>query len=240
MRTTPGNAHTYLVSASPTLAPGPADLGEASRLESLQGGPTSAPPPGGRQVHRPGPRLAGREGTPGSGEDPASGGPGPAGRAEGAVRERGGPAPVSMATPARGGGAPGSEHRVPSANSSLAPARSYFEPPPPPPPPRRCSRGAGAGQGPLRTLGPAAGCCTAGRDLEPPATLTARSQRPLVSAGRARRSGRGRDEGQGAGKRKWVSPAAPRPRPPRTGRGLRTMRVPANPRARRPSAREGA
>lgn len=46
--------------------------------------------------------------------------------------------------------------------------------------------------------------------------------------------------GQGAGTRKWVSPAAPRPRPPRTGRGLRTVRVPANPRARRPGAREGA
>ena len=62
MCTTPGNVHTHPVPASPSLALSPGDLGQAGGLESLPGRSPSAPAPGGLQVHRPGPRLAGREG----------------------------------------------------------------------------------------------------------------------------------------------------------------------------------
>ncbi|XP_029772209.1 formin-like protein 5 [Suricata suricatta] len=68
MCTTPGNAHTHPGSASPTLALGPADLGQTGRLESAR---RSLPPParsltkvgGGPGVQRPGGKARGRCGS---------------------------------------------------------------------------------------------------------------------------------------------------------------------------------
>lgn len=85
--------------------------------------------------------------------------------------------------------------RVWAANSSLAPARGYFEPPPPRlPSPLALGLRHGARQGPPPTLGHAAGHWLSWRDLESRARVTARPQRPLVSVERTWCSGCGKNE----------------------------------------------